>query len=131
MSSESRHLSVHIDRSVADVYDYAADPANLPAWAPGLGRSVTVVDGRLEVESPMGHVVVEFVPRNEFGVLDHDVTLPSGEVVHNPVRVIADGAGAEVVFTVRRRDGMTDAEFDTDAGAVQADLDLLRTVMEQ
>jgi uncharacterized protein YndB with AHSA1/START domain len=131
MSSESRHLSVHIDRSVADVYDYAADPANLPAWAPGLGRSVVVVDGRLEVESPMGHVVVEFVPRNEFGVLDHDVTLPSGEVVHNPVRVIADGAGAEVVFTVRRRAGMTDAEFDTDAGAVQADLDLLRTVMEQ
>ena len=31
-----RHLSVHIDRPVQDVYDYASDPANAPEWAAGL-----------------------------------------------------------------------------------------------
>jgi hypothetical protein len=39
----------------------------------------------------MGRVTVTFAPRNDFGVLDHDVTLPSGETVYNPLRVISDG----------------------------------------
>jgi hypothetical protein len=35
-----------------------------------------------------------------------------------------------VVFTVRRRAGMTDEEFDADAAAVAADLETLRTLLE-
>ena len=33
MCTESRHLSVHIDRPFADVYAFASDPANLPLLA--------------------------------------------------------------------------------------------------
>jgi len=64
-------------------------------------------------ESPMGPVVIAFVPSNDHGVLDHDVTLPSGETVHNPMRVIAAGGGSEVVFTLRRAPGMTDEPRNT------------------
>jgi hypothetical protein len=39
--------------------------------------------------------------RNDFGVLDHVVALPSGESVYNPLRVIPDGEASEVVFTLR------------------------------
>ncbi|MET9857773.1 SRPBCC family protein [Streptomyces smyrnaeus] len=132
-SRESRHLSVHIDRPVAEVYAYAADPANLPSWAQGLGGSIEKSGGGRWVadSSPMGRVVVDPAPRNEWGVLDHDVTLPSGETVYNPVRVIADGAGSEVVFTLRRRPGMSDAEFERDAGMVAADLARLKDLMER
>jgi hypothetical protein len=35
-----------------------------------------------------------------------------------------------VLFTVRRRAGMTDAEFDADGAAVAADLDALRRLLE-
>jgi hypothetical protein len=127
---ESRHLSTHIDRSAQDVYDYASNPENLPAWAPGLGTSVELVDGKLYAESPMGRVIVAFAPRNDYGVVDHDVTLPSGETIYNPMRVIAAGGAAEVLFSVRRRPGMTDVEFARDAEAVQADLDSLKKLME-
>ena len=72
----------------------------------------------------MGRVKVRFVERNAFGVLDHDVTLPSGTVVTNPVRVLAHPNGAEVVFTVRQID-LDDAEFDRDIETVAADLDRL------
>jgi hypothetical protein len=130
-SSSSRHVSTHIDRPADQVYAYASDPAHLPEWAPGLCRSVTPLDGgRWVAESPMGRIELAFAPRNAFGVLDHWVTVASGETFYNPMRVVADGAGCEVVFSVRRHEGMTDAEFDRDAAAVLADLVALRKVVE-
>jgi Polyketide cyclase / dehydrase and lipid transport len=129
-ASESRHISTHIDRPAREVYDYASNPANLPDWAPGLANSAERVDGQWIVESPMGRVVVVFAARNEFGVLDHDVTLPSGETIYNPMRVTVDGTGCEVVFTVRRQPGMSDEDFERDANAVSADLSRLKRVIE-
>ncbi|MFJ2674552.1 SRPBCC family protein [Streptomyces sp. NPDC087525] len=131
-ASASRHISTQIDRPLREVYDYASNPANLPEWAHGLGDSISKIDGQWTAESsPMGRVVVAFAQENEFGVLDHDVTLPSGETVYNPVRVIADGAGSEVVFTLRRRPEMSDEDFRRDADAVRADLSTLKRLMER
>ncbi|MER5550368.1 SRPBCC family protein [Streptomyces sp. NPDC002793] len=130
-ATESRHLGIRIDRPAGEVYAYASDPSHLPEWAAGLGRSIEEIDGRWIADSPMGRVVVAFAPRNDHGVLDHDVTLPSGETVHNPVRVIADGPGCEVVFTLRRRPGVSAEEFERDAAAVSADLATLKHLMEE
>jgi hypothetical protein len=131
MSTASRHLAVRIDRDADAVYAYAADPRHLPEWASGLGGAVERVDGRWVVESPMGRVAVAFAPENAFGVLDHDVTLPSGDVVHNPMRVLRDGDGCEVVFTLRRAPGVDDAAFERDATTVTADLATLKRLMER
>jgi len=130
MATESRHISEWIDRPADEVYEYAAEPANLPQWAPGLGSSVEKAGEQWFVETSEGRVGFAFVPRNEYGVLDHYVTLPSGEVLYIPLRVIADGRTCEVVFTVRRRPGMTDEDFAADAGAVAADLTRLKQVLE-
>jgi hypothetical protein len=130
-ASDSLHISTHIDRLAQEVYDYASDPSNLPEWAPGLGSSVELVDGQWIVESPMGRIVVAFAARNEFGVLDHDVTLPSGETFYNPMRVTVDGTGCEVVFPLRRQRGTSDEDFKRDADAVFADLMALKRVMER
>ncbi|MFI9170898.1 SRPBCC family protein [Streptomyces lincolnensis] len=131
-ASASRHIAVRIDRPAEDVYAYAAQPPHWPEWARGLGQSMERAEGGwVARSSALGRVRVVFTPRNELGVLDHDVTLPSGEVVHNPVRVIADGVGCEVVFTLRRRPGMSDEEFRGDEDAVFADLVALKRVMER
>ena len=132
MVFKSRHVSTTIDRPADEVYAYASDPRHLPAWAAGLAhRDVELVDGAWVVESPMGRVVVTFAPSNAFGVLDHDVTLPSGETVRNPVRVIPNGDGCDVVFTLQRRDGVSAAAFDADTEAVTADLAALRDLLER
>jgi len=130
MPSESRQICEWIDRRVADVYEYASDPANLPQWAPGLGNSVDNVDGQWFVETESGRVGFAFVERNKYGVLDHEVTLPSGEVVYNPMRVVPHGDGCKVVFSLRRLPSMSDEDFARDAGLVQADLTRLKHVLE-
>jgi hypothetical protein len=132
MVHQSVHVSTTIDRPAADVYDYASNPLNLSAWAAGLAhRDVQLIDGQWVVDSPMGRVVVAFAPSNDFGILDHDVTLPVGETVRNPMRVIPNGDGCDVVFTVRRRPGMSETDFAADIDAVTADLAALRALMER
>ena len=58
------------------------------------------------------------------------VRTPTGETVYVPLRAIADGDGCEVVFTLRRVPGMTDAELERDTALVAADLALLKQVVE-
>jgi hypothetical protein len=127
----SRHVSVRIGASRDAVYAFARDPRNLRRWAAGLaqGRVEQAEGDALVVDSPMGRVGVVFAPPNDLGVLDHDVTLPSGEVVHNPLRVLAHPEGAEVVFTVRQG-GASDEDFARDVAAVQADLVRLKGLLE-
>lgn len=128
---ETKHVSVSIERPPAEVYAFAGDARQLPRWAAGLANSAAVRAGDAWVmESPMGKVKVEFAPANPFGVLDHDVTLPSGEVVHNPLRVVRNGDGSEVVFTLFHRPGMTDGEFAADVEAIRRDLMTLKTLLE-
>lgn len=127
---ESRHVSRVIAASPQDVYEVAVEPTNLPRWASGLAEAEVEVKGdHLVVQSPMGEVRVRFVPRNSFGILDHDVTLPSGATVTNPLRVLAHPDGAEVVFTVRQLD-LSDEEFEQDARTIAKDLDALAALVE-
>ncbi|WP_167102332.1 SRPBCC family protein [Mycobacterium sp. DL592] len=132
-ASESRHISAWINRSAADVYRYAADPAHLPEWAAGLSRgTLTRVGDTWVAQSPMGEITIEFTPANDLGVLDHVVTLPSGEPVFNPLRVVPAGdEWCEVVFTLRRRPGMSDDDFLQDAAAITADLATLKRILER
>jgi hypothetical protein len=126
------HISVHIARTPADVYDYAANPANLPLWAAGLARSEVKEAGDWWLmEAPFGKVHVRFAPRNALGVLDHDVKLESGAVIHNPMRVVSHEDGSEFVFTLFRQPGMSDEQFAKDRAAVERDLHELKRILER
>jgi len=130
----SRHVSVWVEAAPEVVYAIAADPEQLPRWASGLAEGALrrTADGWV-ADSPMGEVVIEFAPANEYGVLDHVVRMPSGEAGYNPLRVVPAGVNVprcEVVFTVRRRPEMSDEEFERDAATVAADLDRLRQLAE-
>ena len=130
MTFMAKHITVSINRSAAQVYEFASNPENLPKWAAGLSGSIQNVNGDWIAESPMGRVKVELAAKNKFGILDHNVTLPSGERVYNPMRVFPNNDGCEVVFTVYRRPDMSDPMFAEDAKAVARDLATLKTLLE-
>jgi hypothetical protein len=125
-----RHVSVTIDRPPQDVYEFAVNPENLPLWAKGLSSGIRRVGDEWVADSPMGPVKVRFAARNACGVLDHDVVLPSGETVYNPMRVVANGTASEVIFTLFRRPDMSEEQYAADGGAVLRDLSALKSVLE-
>jgi hypothetical protein len=131
MTFTAKHISVSINRSAAQVYEFASNPENLPKWAAGLSGSIKKVNEDWIAESPMEKVKVKFAEKNQFGVLDHDVTLPSGVKVYNPMRVFPNNDGSELVFTLYRRPDVSDQEFAEDAKAVEKDLAKLKILLEK
>jgi hypothetical protein len=124
-------VSVGIERPSDEVYAFVSDPANLPRWATAFCLSVRRSGDEWIVETPQDPVRIAFVAPNDFGVLDHVVTLAPELEIFSPMRVVANGSGSEVLFTLFQRPGMSDAELSDDAALVQRDLETLKGVMER
>ena len=129
MSWPARHISRFIDRKPAEVCAFLADHRNLPKWAAGLSSGISEANGVIISESPMGKVQVRFAPGGKLGIFDHDVTLPDGQTFHNPLRVLKNDAGSEVVLTLYRHPGVTDEAHEKDAALVAADLERLASAL--
>jgi hypothetical protein len=104
-----------IERAPGEVYAFVSDPQNLSKWASGLNAAVKV----------------RFVERNPYGVLDHFVKVDAGPEVYMPMRVFANGEGAEVLLTVFRQPGVTDEKFHEDTRWVLRDLEALKALLEK
>jgi hypothetical protein len=128
---ESRTLSVRIDQPFAMVYQFLVDPANWNKWAFGLGKSLRRSDGGWIADSDGGILKVRFTARNKYGVLDHTVIRPSGAQVYVPMRLITNGSGCELLFTLFREPGVTDEHYNADADFVRRDLNGLKELLEK
>lgn len=127
---EAKVVHIDIERDWRDVYAFAAKPENMPLWASGLGAGLERHGEDWVAHGPLGSVRVHFTPLNDFGVLDHLVTMESGLEVNNALRVVPNGDGAEVMFTLLKLPGVSREQFDTDANWVQKDLSTLKKLLE-
>ena len=128
---ESRYISIRIHRPAEEVYAFAKDPESFPKWAAGLASGLTRDGERWVAHGPGGDVRVRFSPDNPYGVLDHWVTLADGTELYMPLRVVANGEGAEVGMVLYRPPTLyDDAAYDRDAAAVARDLARLKALLE-
>lgn len=128
---KSRTITCSIDRPPSVVYEFASNPENLPLWVRSFCLSVKKSDDEWQMETPTGWVWIRFVTNNDFGILDHIVTLPDGQSILNPMRVVANSEGSEVMFTLFQLSCMSDEQFAKDAGMVEVDLRTLKSVLEE
>jgi hypothetical protein len=127
----SRTITTSIDRDWREVYDFASIPENFARWAAGLGRRFERSGEDWLAEDPDGRPIrIRFSRPNEYGVLDHVVTI-GGRETNNAVRVVPNGTGAEVMFTLVRAPEMTDAIYAADAAAIERDLGTLKSLLER
>lgn len=104
-----------IERPAREVYDFVSDPKNLAAWASGLSAARKV----------------RFVERNNWGVLDHFVSVEPGREVYVPMRVFPNGSASEVLLTIFRESGVSEEKFAEDTRWVRHDLEALKDVLEK
>jgi len=120
---EARTLSVSIRRDARALYEAIWRPEIFPLWASGLSAAGLKREGESwAAQGPDGPIRITFTGHNEFGVMDHRVELGGGRVVCVPMRVIANGDGAEVMLTLFRQPWMTPEQFAKDEAWVQRDL---------
>lgn len=127
--SEARQLSISIARDLHSAYDFLSNPTNLPQWASGLG-ALNHVGGQWVAQTPDGTIYIRFCEPNRFGILDHWVTLPTGQQIYLPFRVVANGDGCELIFTLFRQPDMDQEKFEADAQWVMRDLDTVKRLLE-
>jgi hypothetical protein len=128
---QSRTVAVFIGAAPSAIAEFVSNPLNLLLWAAAFCTSVSRNGSDWLVETPQGQVKIRFAPPNSHGILDHYVTLPSGQEVYAPMRVIANGNGSELLFTVLRLPDMTNRQLEEDAAMVKRDLLALKTLMER
>ncbi|MGQ0657800.1 MAG: hypothetical protein ACT4NU_06855 [Chromatiales bacterium] len=99
-----------------------------------MGDSILSVDQKSEgkwiVETPDGPMRIKFAQQNEFGVLDHCVSLAPGLEISIPMRVVPNGSGSEVMLTLFQLPDMSDEKYAEDIGLVERDLRTLKSVLE-
>lgn len=129
---EARSISISISRDWREVYDFAHPSAHFADWASGLATSLRPAgnDNHWIAETPEGTAIVRFAERNAFGVLDHTVTQADGVQTYNPLRVVVNSDGAEVIFTLFRRPDMSDDVFERDQACLARDLQTLKQLIE-
>jgi hypothetical protein len=128
--TNSKTITIQINRPASEVYRFASNPENLLHWVRSFGLSVKRSGDEWLMETPTGFIGIRFVPKNDFGVLDHVVTLPDGQSFLNPMRVVSNGNGSEVMFTLFQSEGTSDEQFANDSKMIEADLQSLKSVME-
>ncbi|QQC67787.1 SRPBCC family protein [Paraburkholderia ginsengisoli] len=128
--AESKMISISIQRTQPDVYDFMARPASFSRWASGLGKPLGNEGTVWRFEGETGPVKIRFTEPNRYGVLDHYVELSDGSEIYVPMRVIANGTGTEVQFTLFRVPGMSDEKFAADSEWVLRDLNKLKELLE-
>src|SRR5258708_32664596 len=119
---EALTISISFDRTWKDVSEAVWRPEDFSRWASGLSRSSLAKDGNVwKAEGAEGPVRIRFTDHNPFGVMDHTVDVGSGPAIEVPMRIIPNGDGAEVLLTLFRQPGMSDAKFAADAQWVERD----------
>ena len=129
--STSRTISVSIRRDPKAVYEFVLNLENFPRWARSTFQSIRQLNGKWVAETAQGSVTIDLAERNNFGILDHYVKLSSAAVIFAPMRVIRNGDGSEVIFTLFQPVDMSDDKFAEDAKSVEQDLNTLKKLVEE
>ena len=129
--SEPHAIEILIEKPLAQVYRFIAEPRNYPRWAAVDEASFRQV-GPFEWagDTEFGPRIVRFSPPNGEGILDHAVYAVGEEPVMMPMRVVADGEATRLTFVFYRRPGMDDAQLASALEWIRADFTGLKSLLE-
>lgn len=123
MRSDTQTLN--LDIPAPELFEFLADPENLPLWAVGFARAVRREGDDWLVRTGGGEVRLRMVVDRSLGTIDFRMTPAPGVETIAYSRVLPNGAGAEYVFTQFQVEGMPDEVFDTQRRVLGEELQIL------
>ena len=127
----SKTISIPIYRPYHEVYEYLVEPRNFPSWASNLGPDFEQVgEHDWATTTRTGRVILRFAPRNDYGVLDHQLIIEGKPPISTPMRLIENDDGCEIIYTQFQRVGMTLEAFASEVEWVTSDFEALRSLLE-
>lgn len=126
----SNTQSITLSCSAERVFDFVSRPENLPQWATGFCRRIRREAEGWIAETPQGEIAVELVTEPEHGVVDYHLSPAPGVCAVAPSRVVANGEGAEYIFTQFRAPNMPAEIFDRQVETLREELQQLKQILE-
>lgn len=128
---KSSIVSLSIERPVASVYRFLADPQNYPKWASLTGHRFERRGERdWFADTAAGPRIIRFAERNGYGVLDHAFFAEGETPITNPMRVVTNGQDTLLTYTGFQRPGMSDEKFASTMEWINADLLAAKSLLE-
>ena len=129
MKSDTKTIT--IERDEQTVFEFVANPENLPAWAKGFARSIRRAGEDWIIETPHGEQLnIRYVIDAEYGIVDYHISPAPGVEFVVPSRVVPNGAGAEYIFTQFQLANMSDAVFEGQVRTLTQELTILKNALE-
>lgn len=128
--SRSAIKSVDIQAPFDRAFGFLANPMNWPRYAVVNLRSVSPgQDGWFKMVTKFGEGEIRVNPVRELGICDHEWRDPQASWTV-PARVVANGDGVTVMFTLFQPPVMTDAQFDRAMEDMDVEMNKLREILE-
>jgi hypothetical protein len=121
--------TISIESGPGDLFDFLADPDNLPRWAVGFCRSIRREGDRWLVTTAQGDVGIRYATDRTLRVIDFYISPAPGVELAAYSRVVPNGEGAEYVFTQFQAEGMPDDVFASQAQALTDELHILQRLV--
>lgn len=128
MQSDTQSITIAVEPKV--LFEFLADPMNLPRWAGGLCSSVSAEGSEWIAITELGPVGLRCVKNAELGVIDYHISPPLPIKIAVYSRVIANGTGAEYVFTQFRPAFLPVKIFAKQVESLKEGLQVLKRDME-
>ena len=127
MRSSTESVTINVDHR--HLFEFLADPYNLPKCAVGFCRAIRREGDRWVVQTSQGEAAVRYVTHPDLGVVDFYIAAAPGLEVAAFSRVVPNADGAEYVFTQFQAPGMPDDLFESQVRALKEELVVLRALM--
>ncbi len=107
----AKTLTASLPGTPQDVFAYISNPNNLSAWHSSFCRAVRAENTGYSVESPRGAVPVRFLRDDHTLVLDILAEVSDGIELASAIRLLSNGQGTEMVWTLVKPEGLSDSVF--------------------
>jgi hypothetical protein len=128
-SIRSDTQTIHIEAGPADLFDFLADPENLPTWAVAFCRGIRHEGDRWLVRTAQGEIGIRFVTDRTLGVIDFYMSPAPAVELAAYSRVLPHGDGSQYIFTQFQPAGMPDDVFAGQVAALTDELQILQRLV--